>query len=80
MSTVVAQPEGVPTRRCDETSLIEIVELAMHPSAVLQSATANTAVNGERFVASRGACCLELAGNHVVTESSRDMMTYASAI
>ena len=33
MSTVVAQPEELPTRRCDEAALIEIVERAMHPSA-----------------------------------------------
>ena len=28
-----AQPESMPTRRCDEGSLIEIVERALHPSA-----------------------------------------------
>jgi hypothetical protein len=33
MSTVVTQPEELPTRRCDETALIEIVKRAMHPSA-----------------------------------------------
>ena len=32
MSTVVAQPECVPTRCCDESSLVEIVERALHPS------------------------------------------------
>ena len=32
MSTVVVQTECVPTRRCDEGALIEIVERAMHPS------------------------------------------------
>jgi len=33
MGTVAAQPECAPTQRCDEASLIEIVERAMHPSA-----------------------------------------------
>ena len=33
MSTVVAQPECIPTRRCDEGALIEVVERAMHSSA-----------------------------------------------
>jgi len=32
MSTVVAQAECMPTRRCDEGNLVEIVERAMHPS------------------------------------------------
>jgi hypothetical protein len=31
--SVVAQPECVPTRRCDEGTLIEVVERAMHSSA-----------------------------------------------
>jgi len=33
MGTVAAQPECAPTPRCDEASLVEIVERAMHPSA-----------------------------------------------
>jgi hypothetical protein len=33
MGTVAAQSECPPASRCDETSLIEIVERAMHPSA-----------------------------------------------
>src|SRR5262244_2466712 len=33
MGTVAAQWECAPTPRCDEASLIEIVERAMHPSA-----------------------------------------------
>jgi hypothetical protein len=33
MGTVAAQPECAATPRCDEASLVEIVERAMHPSA-----------------------------------------------
>ena len=33
MATVAAQPESSPTPRCDETTLIDIVERAMHASA-----------------------------------------------
>src|SRR5215831_9128762 len=32
MATVAAQPECVPERRCDESTLIDIVERAMHAS------------------------------------------------
>jgi hypothetical protein len=33
MGTLVAQSECLSASRCDETSLIELVERAMHPSA-----------------------------------------------
>ena len=33
MGTVAAQPECLPTSRCDEAALIDIVERGMHPFA-----------------------------------------------